>query len=191
MGSKRSSPMRSFVKMISEKAGTSPDRALARIDEEEDSVKKVLINSDKDIRVLRGQPMTVEGIPSDILPLMRWIYDMFLLVPTSVRNRFCSSSPYQRDIDSFLEGIGCGNAYSEGTDPLSTYAVFSDGLSSELYKLEHPMASCIAISMPYAKKVELVDRSLVGLGGARNILDTLANGIGRFSCGQPTMADFR
>ena len=183
--------IRSFVTEISEMAGTSPDGVLKRIDEEENSVKRILMNSDKDIRVLRGQLMTVEGIPSDILPLMEWMYDLFLLVPGSVRNRFCSDSIYQKDIDAFLGEIGCSDAYSNDTDVLGTTAMFADGLSSELYKIDHPMASCVPISMPYAKKVELVDRSLVGLGGARNILDTLANSIGRFSCGQPTMADFR
>jgi hypothetical protein len=119
------------------------------------------------------------------------MYDLFLLVPGSVRNRFCSDSVYQKDIDAFLGEIGCSDAYSNDTDVLSTAVMFADGLSSELYKIDHPIASCVPISMPYAKKVELVDRSLVGLGGARNILDTLANNIGRFSCGQPTMADFR
>ena len=183
--------MRSFVTEVSEMAGTSPDRAVSAINREENAVKRILINNDKDVRVLRGQLMTVEGIPSDILPLMEWLYDLFLLVPGSVRNRFCSESPYQDRIDTFLEGIGCGNAYSDVTDELYTFALFCDGLSAELYKEDHPTASCVPISMPYAKKAELVDRSLVGFGGARNILDTLINGIGRFSCGQPTMADFR
>ena len=183
--------MRSFVKEISEMAGTSPDRALSAIDTDELTVKRVLMNSDKDIRGLRGQLMAVEGLQSDIYPLMTWMYDLFSLVPGSVRRMFSDSSVYDSKIDSFLEGIGCVGCIDADIDPTETAAVFMDGLSAELYAMDHPQTSCVGISMPYAKKAELVDRSLVGIGGARTILDTLINGIGRFSCGQPTMADFR
>ncbi len=183
--------MRSFVTEMSGSLGLSPDRALGAIDAEERYVKKVLNNCDKDVRGLRGRPMTVETIPSDACPLMEWMYDMFSMVPGSYRPRFCTSSPYDGRIDSFLEGVGCAGARTSPTDPMSTYAFFSDGLTARLYKNDHPVISCVEVCMPFSRKTELTDRSLVGLGGARYLVDSLINDIGRFSCGQPTMADFR
>lgn len=183
--------VRSFLTEVSDSLGLSPDKALKAVDDDERYVKKVLNNCDKDIRGTRGQPFTIETIPSDAFPLMRWLYDMFSLVPGSYKPRFCRDSPYDAKIDSFLEETGCPDARTSAPDPLCTYAYLSDGLSAELYKLEHPMTSCLGVCMPFARKTELVDRSLVGIGGARYILDAFVNGIGRFSCGQPTMADFR
>jgi nitrogenase molybdenum-iron protein alpha/beta subunit len=183
--------IRSFVTQVSDALGLSPDTALHAVDEEERAVKKILNNCDKDIRGFRGQLMTLEAIPSDLLPLMEWMYDMFSLVPGSVRYRFSKTSPYDERITSFLDAVGCSGALGAEADPLATHAVFSDGLSARLYSMEHPHASCVEIGMPYSRKTELTDKSLVGFGGARYLLDSLVNDIGRFSCGQPTMADFR
>ncbi|WP_058748319.1 nitrogenase component 1 [Candidatus Methanomethylophilus sp. 1R26] len=183
--------VRSFLEDVSDALDLSPDPALEMVRREEERCLRVLRNCDKDARAFRGQCCAVSGMPSDTLPVMRFLRDWFGLVPGSVRKQYCGPSVYDGEISAFLRECGAEDAAGAEPDPFSTAVFMSDGYEATEYKREHPRCSCMGISAPYARKAEFRDSSLVGLGGCRYILDGIINGRGEFSCGQPTMADFR
>lgn len=182
---------RSLVREVAGALGTDPTEALAHVDAEEREVRSVLMSSDKDARSLRGYGMSLTGMASEVLPLMRWMYDYFTLVPVSVDVVRCGPSPYDGEMRSFLEGIGCSDALGRDASAPGADVWFGDGLSAAYYKDAHPTAACVGISMPFAEKCQILDRGIMGTGGCRYILDSVINGTGLFRCGQPTMADFR
>lgn len=183
--------IRSFLEDVADATGTSPDHALEAVDAEEERIFRILRNCDKDSRAFRGLCCALKGMPSDTLPLMEWMYGLFGMVPSSVEKAYCGGSVYDAGISHFLEETDCSGALGRKVGGRGLAAVFTDGLGAEEYKALHPEVACIGISMPYARKGEFMDRSLVGLGGCRYLLDSLINGCGEFRCGQPTMADFR
>ncbi len=183
--------VRSFLEDVSDATGTSPDAAFKKVQEEEDRCLRVLRNCDKDARAFRGQCCALSGMPSDTLPLMRFLRDWFGLVPCSVRKQYCGPSVYDGEVSAFLKECGAEEAADARPDPFATAVFMSDGYEAEEYRREHSRCSCMGISAPYARKAEFRDSSLVGLGGCRYLLDGIINGRGEFSCGQPTMADFR
>lgn len=183
--------IRSFVNEVADATGTSPDMALKTIDCEEEKMRRILRNCDKESRSFRGYCSAFKGLPSDICPLMEWMYDYFGLLPSSVEPVFCRDSVYSDRIRGFLKNTGSPDAYGRPVRDSGLKTLFTDGFAAEDYKARHPAVSCIGITMPFARKGEFVDRSLVGLGGCRYILDSVINGLGEFKCGQPTMADFR
>lgn len=183
--------VRSFLEDVSDTLGLSPDPALAEVRREEGRCLRILRNCDKDVHAFRGQCCAVSGMPSDTLPIMRFLRDWFGLVPGSVRKQYCGPSVYDGEVSAFLGECGAEDAADTGPDPFSTAVFMSDGYEAAEYKRERPRCSCIGISAPYVRKAEFRDSSLVGLGGCRYLLDGIINGRGEFSCGQPTMADFR
>ncbi len=183
--------IRSFITEVADATGASPDKALKAVDDEEQRIVRILRNCDKESRSFRGYCSAYNGMPSDIYPLMRWMYDYFGLLPSSVETVFCRDSPYSGKIRDFLGKIGCSEAYGSRIRGTGLKALFTDGYAAREYKDIYPTVPCIEITMPFVRKGEFTDRSLVGIGGCRYILDSLINGLGEFKCGQPTMADFR
>ena len=183
--------IRSFLNDVSDAIGASPDAALKAVDAEEERCMRILRNCDKDARAFRGLCCAAGGMPSDLLPLLRFMRDWFGMLPGSVEKMYCGESVCDPNLERFLRDAGAEDSIGAVPDPLSTAAFFSDGYTAAEYKAEHPRCACVGISMPFARKAEFRDSSIVGLGGCRFLLDGLINGRGEFSCGQPTMADFR
>lgn len=174
----------SFLDEISSFMGHNADAASGEVEEEKVAVDKMLMNQDKILNEFRGAGMSLTGIASDVYPLMEWLFSHLTLVPEQVTLTGVNDT-HRRCISDMLSEIGCEDI---GSDPR---VVLTDGMSAAYGKMSGSDASFIPISMPYSSGVSLVDRSLVGTHGCRYILDEILNGIGRFVCGQPTMADFR
>ncbi len=178
---------RSFVEEVAAELGADPGPSLKAIDEDEAVVRRMLLNMNRSVDMLRGRCFSVEADSSIALPLSRWMYEKMMMVPASV-------SPYDdarsEDIRAFLESAGFGEAF-RGDRRERFMARFTDGISARILKSEGEPGPCVPVSFPWAEALNLTGRCLVGLGGSRCLLEDLINGIDRFRCGQPMYADLR
>lgn len=179
----------SFIQEISEKFGTDFSNSLKNVQSDYKEVNKILMNSEKAVGGLRGSECFITGIPSDILPIIKWMYEHFSVLPGCVRILGDEPLMKKRLLD-YLEEIDC--TYALDADSSEKYEIiFTDGMTSELIKRKGSTSSCVGYMYPYHFGTSLVNRSLIGTYGCRYILDEIINSRRIFYCGQPTMADFR
>ncbi len=183
--------IRSFIDEVSKELDLSPDTALKSLDDDERSMMKVLRNYDKFSGDLRCGGIGFEGMPSDILPVMKWMYNVFSLVPEYIDVRRTNDRREMKGLNRFLAEIDCLDALEVGEPSPDLKVMFTDGLSAQYYKYDHPKMSVIGFEMPFGRISGLMDRSLMCINGCHVILDGVINGIGSFKCGQPTVIDFR
>lgn len=180
----------SFIQEISDKFSIDSSIALKSIASEKLDVDKVLMNSEKILGGFRGCGCSITGIPSDVLPITKWMYEHLSIVPEHVEILGKEESPITERLIEFLRKIDCIEALD--ADPLEKYElIFTDGMTAESIKRNNNASSCVQIRIPYSFGTSLVNRSLVGTYGCRYILDEIINSRGMFYCGQPTMVDFR
>ena len=182
--------IRSFLTETAAALGLDPAPALTAVTAEEQAVASILASSDKAAGSLHGYGMFLAGMPSTVLPLAEWLRDWFCLLPAGVVLTERAEAPHRPAVAAFLDGCGCGGALGR-RDPPDCRAVLTDGFAAAAYHSANPETACLAIAPPYPDRAPFTDASLVGLGGARHLLDGLINGLRIFRCGQPTMADFR
>ncbi len=182
--------IRSFIEEVSQALDLDPSDALNETDEDERKMMRILRNYDKFSGGLRCGGMGFEGMPSDILPVMRWMYNVFSLVPEYVCIRRTDDDRDVEGVRGFLREIDCLDALDKGPSE-DLKVLFTDGLSAQYYKFDHPKMSAVGFEMPFSGVSGLVDRSLMWINGCHILLDKVINGIGSFKCGQPTGIDFR
>jgi len=183
--------IRRFLNEVSEVTGKDADVPMRMVDEEEQRLYALLRNYDKFAGGMRGYGMAFEGMPSDILPVMEWMYELFSMVPESIRIRRTSEPAESEAIMEFLRSIGCPEAMGALLPTDGIKAVFTDGLTAERLKFEDPRRACVGFEMPFKGVRGITDRSLMWLNGCRILVDEVINGQGTFKCGQPTPVDFR
>ena len=180
----------SFIQEVSSRFGTDPTTALESIMSEKSDVDRILMNSEKMLGGFRGCGCSITGIPSDVLPIIRWMHDHLSIVPEYVKILGEDESPMTEHLMKFLQEIDCMDALD--ADPSEKYElIFTDGMSAEIIKRNDGTSSCVQTRIPYSFGTSLVNRSLIGTYGCRSILDEIINSRGMFYCGQPTMVDFR
>ena len=182
--------IRRFLKEVSDVTDLEDDKPAAILDEDEQRMFRVLRNFDKFSGGMRCSGMALEGMPSDILPVMEWMYSLFSMVPEYVRIRRTSDPRDSEGVESFLRNVGYPDAVTAEFDP-DFKAVFTDGLSADIYKVRYPKMACVGFEMPFSGVRGLTDRSLMWLNGCHFLSDAVINGMGTFKCGQPTGADFK
>ncbi|MBR2254254.1 MAG: hypothetical protein IJ856_00300 [Candidatus Methanomethylophilaceae archaeon] len=181
------SATRAFVREVAEALGLDPRPSLEHIDREEAAVRRMLLNFNRGVDMLRARRFSAEGDSSVLLPLVRWMYEKFMMVPASV---VPTDSSRSGELESYLERIGFGGSFGASCDK-EVEVDFTDGVTAKAMELAGDACAHIGIGMPYALNVNLIGRCLVGCGGCRFILDSVLNGSERFICGQPSMADMR
>ncbi len=178
----------SFIGEVSDFFGTDPSAPAGEVLADRGEVNRILMNSEKSAGSLRGGGLSITGMPSDVLPISEWMYAHLSLVPEHVKAT--AESHHSERLREFLGGIGRLDAL-EAESPCDCTVVFTDGMTAERMRAGNPGAAYVQTSMPYSFRTSFVNRSLVGVGGCRYILDEIINGLGTFHCGQPTMVDFR
>ena len=180
----------SFVNEVSSELGTDATNVVNEISKDRKSVDKTLNNAEKLLGGLRGCGCCITGIPSDILPIIRWMHDHLSIIPECVNVLGGKGSPLFGALIDYLEDIDCMESLDN--DPGGVYdVVFTNGMMAGHHRELSSITTCVETTFPFSKGTSLVNRSLVGIHGCRYILDELINGRGLFHCGQPTMADFR
>lgn len=182
--------IRAFLTETAQALGRDPAPALAAVAAEEAALRRLLQNCDKTAAELHGAGAAFTGRPSDLLPLIRWLYEWFGLVPQRVRLTEGADTAPAAALRAYLTELDCDGAWT-AESLVGCRAVFTDGLTAAALRAEHPTLACIPIGLPYAERASFVDRGLLGLSGCRNLADALINGQAVFRCGQPTLADFR
>ena len=183
--------IRSFINEVSQALDLDPSHALKILDEDERRMMRILRNYDKFSGGLRCGGMGFEGMPSDILPVMKWMYNAFSLVPEYIDVRRTDDNRDITGVQRFLEEIDSLEALDKKEPSPDLKIIFTDGLSAQYYNFDRPKMSAVGFEMPFAGVSGLMDRSLMWLNGCHVILDGVINGIGSFKCGQPTGIDFR
>lgn len=178
----------SFIGEVSEFFGVDPSLTVGRIIADRKEVDRIIMNSEKSAGSLRGCGISLSGIPSDVLPIAEWMHAHLSMVPAHIRT-VCESH-HSKPLRCFLESIDCTEALDSERFQ-DCIVIFADGMTAERMKAECTDAVCVQTLMPYSYRTSLINRSIVGIGGCRYILDEILNGLGAFHCGQPTMVDFR
>lgn len=182
---------RRFLGEVSDVTDLEDGAAVGILDCEERRIFRAVRNYDKYAHSLRGYGAAFEGMPSDVLPLMEWMYSLFSLVPESVRI-LRTSDPVEREgIRRFLREIDAADALDAKIPESGVKAVFADHVTARRCKGEDHRRACVGIGMPFVGVCGIADRSLPWLNGCRYIVDSVLNGLGAFRCGQPTAADFK
>lgn len=180
----------SFIEEISEQFGNDPSRAIRDLRSEKANIDRIIMNADRIAGGLRGCGSSIKGVSSDILPIVRWMYEHLSIVPGHIEILEGNGSPLRKDLMTYLEEIGCSDAVD--SDPAEDFDVmFTDGMTAVQVRERDTNVSCVETVFPYSYGTSFVNRSLIGTYGCRYILDEIFNGHGGFRCGQPTMADFR
>lgn len=178
---------KSFLAEIANRLGIDPSPAIEAVDRDEQAVRMMLMKSDRAADGLRARTFSVQGCSSTVLPLTRWMTDVFAMVPGAVR---VEDEEYAPEISSYLDGMGFGRAFgAEDEGEIDVY--FTDGLKASKGRLERDVPAYVEIGMPRGRALDLMGRCLVGRPGCRYILDEMLNGVTRFRCGQPKYADLR
>ena len=183
--------IRKFIDEISGILGSDIGDAVKILDEDERRMMKIVRNYDKFSGGLRCGDMGLEGMPSNVLPVMAWMYDTFSMVPEYIDIRRTTDPRESEGIRGFLKEIDCLDALETRSPSGDIKVMFTDGLSAEYYKFDHPKMAAVGFEMPYKGVYGLIDRSLLWINGCHVLLDGVINGIGNFRCGQPTGIDFR
>ncbi|MCQ2078748.1 MAG: nitrogenase component 1 [archaeon] len=183
--------IRGFLREVSERLGLDCTEALSLVDDEEGRVCRIIKNHDKVAWTVRGSSMHAAGYVSDILPMTRLLYDYLNIVPRSVRILGSNRVLNDGRLESFLIEIGHPDALQDPHVGQSTRIYLSDGYDAARFAESHREVACVDVMHPHVDRVTLSDRCLIGLSGTRNLLDEVLNGLDRFTCGQPTAADFR
>ncbi|MCQ2085473.1 MAG: nitrogenase component 1 [archaeon] len=183
--------IRSFIREISEKLGIDNALAMEAVDYEERKVFMIIQNYDKFANGLRGSSAAFCGLESDVVPIMKLVYEYFNVAPRSVVLRGENGSLAFGKALTYLSEINFAESLGKPVSPRNLSLYFTDGLTAEGYRDSNPSVNCIGIMFPYPDTVPFADRCLIGFSGTRNLLDQIMNGMKRFTCGQPTPADFR
>jgi len=182
--------IRRFLKEVSDVTDMEDDAPRRVLDEDEERMFRILRNFDKFSAGLRCEGMGFEGMPSDVLPVMEWMYDLFSLVPEYVDLRRTSDPRDSEGVEGFLRSIGSSDALGAGFHP-DLKVMFTDALSAELYAYRNPKMSCVGFEMPFSGIRGIADRSMMWVNGCHTVLDAVMNGLGKFRCGLPTAAEYR
>ena len=178
--------IRSFIREVADATGRDPTDALRHVDDDADSVHRVLMNYDRIPKSLRSKGFVVESDSSVAYPLMMWMMGTFGMSPRRIS---FPDEEYGEEISGYLSEKGFTDALTgiEG----DVEAVFSDGMDALEGRLSDNNCAHIEVCMPRGRCLDLMGRTVVGPKGCRYILDELLNGITRFRCGQPTDINFR
>ncbi len=183
--------IRSFISEVAEFFGISSDAAMAEVDSSEKELHKRLANCDRVAVALHGYGMMVEGLPSDIIPISRFMLDLLGLVPESVSLCRTNNRDDEVAVHDYLDSIGCGFAFEATVPNVGLRALFTDGLTASYLKDNQKGTAGIGYMMPFVEKQNFISRSIVGLYGCRYLVDCVINGQDLFFCDQPVGVDFR
>ncbi|MCL2032002.1 MAG: nitrogenase component 1 [Methanomassiliicoccaceae archaeon] len=179
----------SFAYDVSDKFGVDPGGLLNEIDSERSRVNKILMNSEKAGGSLRGSSCSVTGISSDVLPIIKWMFDHLSVMPGYIKV-LGPATLSTENLMKYLRDTDCIDSLE--ADPSGFYDIaFTDGMSAEQIRKSSSITTCVETRFPFSHGTSFINRSLIGTYGCRYILDEIINGHGLLQCGQPTMADFR
>lgn len=178
---------RSFIVQVADSLGVDPAPALEMIDGDESRVLCMLKCYNKGVNMLRWRKFSIKASSSELYPLMRWMHDVFAMVPDSI---IPTDAEYLPEIASYLESIGKSDCLMSPIRRVNDI-VFTDGIECSYGRAEGGVTSYVEVRPPGIRGLNLVGRCMVGTVGCRYVLDEMLNGIVRFRCGQPTSVDMR
>ena len=183
--------IRMFLKEVADFFGITAEKALKVVAERERDLHARLANVDRIGVGLHGYGMMVEGMPSDVMPIIDFMMDLLGLVPESVSVHMTNDPCDIKKLTDHLEKIGCGFAYDAPVPDIGLRALFTDGLTGRYLKEKQPVVASVGYMMPFLEKQNFISRSIVGLYGCQYLVDQVINGQDLFFCDQPVGVDFR
>lgn len=128
--------------------------------------------------------MQICGPSSTVLPIVKWLYGSYAVVPYSI---ILDDQQYAGEISAFLKEKGFDGIL--GKDPQDCDVNLVDGYLAAEINRTSDTAVGVAFCVPYGFQTNLCGHNLVGLEGNKYILDSILNGIPGFVCALPPEID--
>jgi nitrogenase molybdenum-iron protein alpha/beta subunit len=123
----------------------------------------------------KGATFCIEGNPSIVCPLTKWLYNYLSMIPVSVRLDTDTGGKVSTELYLFLENIGFLESL-ESLPPKYCDVYLSDGNTAQLMKETGRCLVGIDIGTP-SIVYDLIPRPIMGAQGAMYILDCIINGL--------------
>ncbi len=134
-----------FVREIAEALDLDPTPALEEVCCRERKVHRLISNVDKIGISLHSYGMAIEGLPSDVLPIIMFARDILGLVPQSIKVKGSHNEEDKKKLETELKKIGCEFAMDAEIPKIGVRAIFTDGLTAEYLKNDFPSCARIGI----------------------------------------------
>ncbi len=163
----------SWIKLIAEKTGKNPDKALAILKNYKLRAQRCVKSSGMAMR-MRGESFSIEGDASTVYPMVKWLYDYLSMIPESIQLNYGSDKTCEESLKSFLEEIDCSDSLGkEHPDFVELY--INDGNTAVLRQRSGHCRVGLDIGYPSLVAVDFIPRPVLGMRGSMYILDEILN----------------
>ncbi len=165
----------SWAMHIADRMDKNPDPVIGIVDAQKKHVYKKLsgsISSDS----IRFKRFGIHADSSILLPLSKWLYDYMSMIPADLRPEPGFDDSMVASAKDFLGNIGMGRGWEPDVDVHVDY-LFTDGNSAKSAEISRMCTHGVDISSPSLGRCNIIPRPVIGLQGARYILDEVSNNI--------------
>lgn len=161
-----------WIKAVAHAVRVDPSAALADIHEQRRRVSLLIGQATVASASLKGLSFAIQADPSIALPLARWLYEYIGMLPVAVEVADSTASPLPVQLQTWLESIGCADAWQRPWRSAQPDLLFADGQEAAQARAS---GSCGAIDLmlPVGACLDIVPKAVLGATGGAWLVEWL------------------
>lgn len=166
--------IRRLILAVADYCKADPAPSLAILDK---TMKRAYggLRSTRTCESLKGKPFGIAGDSTVVMPMMRWFYEYFGMIPVYVRVTEGYDETAKERIEEFLGSIECSGSLTDEM-PEELYLVASDGDTVRRMELGGRCKVGLDIGYPSLYDSNFMRKNVIGHNGILYLLERVVNG---------------
>ncbi len=159
-----------WVKAVAGALDADPNPALEDIRMQRRHVSRLINQVTGAAAQLKGMSFAVKADPSIALPLVRWLYEYLGMYPVSVEIIDYPATTLAMQLRTWLESIGCGDAWQKSWQNSQPDLLFAEGEESAQSRVT---GSCgvVDLMLPVGPCLDVVPKTMLGVVGSAWLIE--------------------
>ena len=166
-----------WVRDVAAALGCDPAPALQLIDDARRCAFRHLNRFHHQTGLPKGATFALRAEASTALPLLQWLHGYLGMVPLAVRLSDGTDGALARAARTYLETIGCAEAWEADLDSEPCDLVFANGPTVAEFIAEGQAAAGVELSLPGTDRIDIVPKALLGCDGTLFLLEQILNAL--------------
>ncbi len=161
-----------WVKIVAHAVNADPTPALMDIREQRRRVSRLIGQATFASASLKGLCFAVQADPSIALPLSKWLYEYIGMLPVAVELIDHTPTPLAARLLTWLESIGCADAWQRPWNNAQADLLFADGQQSTQARASG-CCGAIELMLQTGPRLDVVPKAVLGATGSAWLVERI------------------